>query len=119
MVAGGRYGSILDVVEMINLETKTSCVVNVKLDQSRRLHTGDGDLVCAGRDDDNNYLSSCYNIVTGTTINLISARSSHTSWTTGNGTYLMGGAPESNYKTTELITGTSTQAGFPLQYDTV
>ena len=117
MVAGGESSSVLDVVEMINLETMTSCIVNVKLDVPRWYHTGDGDLVCGGSGD-NNLISSCYNIVTGTTISLDNGRYAHTSWTTDDGTYLMGGYPSSNQKTTELITGTSTQAGFPLKYDT-
>ena len=120
MVAGGQSGSnTLDLVEMINLETMTSCVVNVKLDVPRRLHTGDGDLVCGGSDDDWNIHSSCYNIVTGTTISLNNGRHSHTSWTTGDGTYLVGGFDGSSYKTTELITGSTTQAGFTLKYVTL
>ena len=116
MVAGGYSGSILDVVEMINLETMKSCVVNVKLDQIRLWHTGDGDMVCGGTPGSG--AKSCYNIVTGTTISLNNVRDSHTSWTTEDGTYLMGGYLSSNWRTTELITGTSTQAGFPLKYDT-
>ena len=66
MVAGGYDGSYLDVVEKFNLDTLTSCIVDVKLDVPRFWHTGDGDLVCGGRDYDDNRLSSCYNIVTGT-----------------------------------------------------
>ena len=104
MVAGGESGSILDLVEMINLETMTSCVVDVKLDQPRDRHTGDADLVCGGWNG-NNYMSSCYNIVTGTTISLDNVRDSHTSWTTEDGTYLIGGWGDSNKRTTELITG--------------
>ena len=101
---------------MINLETMTSCVVDVKLDVPRRVHTGEGDIVCGGRDNDNNELSTCYNINNGTTINLINKRSEHISWTTVDGIYLIGGYSTS--RTTELITGETTQAGFPLQYST-
>ena len=82
-MAGGYDGSILDVVEMINLETLSSCTVDVKLDVPRYGHTGNGDLVCGGVDDDHNDLSSCYNIITGTTINLINGRYDHTSWSRG------------------------------------
>ena len=119
MVAGGVSGSALDVVEMINLETQTSCIVDVKLDQPRRYHTGDGDLVCGGIDVDGYSLSSCYNIVTGTTINLINERYDHTSWSSGQEIILLGGWDGSSYRTTEVINvGDSTQAGFDLKYDT-
>ena len=121
-MAGGDYGSYLDVVEMINLETLTSCIVDVKLDVPRYRHTGDGDLVCGGEDDDSNTPSSCYNIVTGTTINLISERRGHTSWSRSSGQeiILLGGWGDSSERTTEVITvGGSTQAGFDLKYDTV
>ena len=115
-MAGGQ-GS-LDVVEIINLETLTSCIVDVKLDVPRSDHTGDGDLVCGGEDDHSNGLSSCYNIVTGTTINLINERHYHTSWSSGQEIYLLGGWDGSGYHTTEVITvGESTQAGFDLKYD--
>ena len=97
----------------------TSCVVDVSLDQPRTFHTGDGDLVCGGEDDGNgNHLSTCYNILTGTTINLNNERSVHISWSTADELYLIGGNPSSNYRTTELISGGSTQAGFSLKYDT-
>ena len=53
-MAGGHNGyygrNVLDVVEMINLETMNSCIVNVRLDQPRTYHTGNGDLVCGGWD---------------------------------------------------------------------
>jgi len=122
LVAGGSDGSsLLDVVEMINLETNSSCIVDVKLDVPRVWHIGDGDMVCGGLDDDYNTLSSCYNIVTGTTISLNNNRAGHLSWSRANGqeTYMIGGNSTYNLRTTELITGDSTQAGFELQYDTV
>ena len=100
---------------MINLETMTSCVVDAKLDQPRRDHTADGDLVCGGYDG-SNYLSSCYNVATQTNIHLINERSYHTSWSTGDGLYLLGGDPSYNYRTTELITGDTTQNGFTLNH---
>ena len=119
LVAGGQAGSSgLDVVEMINLETFRSCVVDVKLDQPRYDHTGNGNLVCSGSNG-NNRLSSCYNIVTGDTINLINERYNHLSWSTGHDLYLMGGKPSSNLRTTKLITGDSTQPGFRLKYKTL
>ena len=120
MVAGGWDGnnSGLDVVEIINLETLSSCIVDVKLDVPRYAHTGDGDLVCGGRDVDGNYLSSCHNIITGTTINLIDERSYHTSWSRGQEILLLGGCCSITSRTTELITGNTTQAGFDLQYYT-
>ena len=43
MLVAVYSGSAIDVVEMTNLETLTSCVVNVKLDFPRREHTADGD----------------------------------------------------------------------------
>ena len=108
----------LDVVEMINLETMSSCIVDTTLDQPRRYHIGDGNHVCGGLDD-SNYISSCYNIATGTTINLLNGRSYHTSWSTSDGIYLLGGSPAFSVgRTTELIAGDTTQAGFGLQYDT-
>ena len=120
LVAGGNNDSSdLDVVEIINLETLSSCIVDVKLDVPRESHTGDGDLVCGGEDDDGNRLSSCYNIVTGTTINLINERYDHTSWTRGLDILLLGGWDGSGASTTELITGDTTQAGFDLKYYTV
>ena len=116
LVAGGQSGSRLDLVELFNLETRNSCVINGKLDQPRQYHTGDGNLVCGGFNND--YISSCYNVATGATINLLNGRSLHTSWSTDVGIYLLGGSPPSNLRTTELITRDTTQAGFGLQYDT-
>ena len=116
-MAGGSSGSPLDVVELFNPNTGTSCVITGKLDQPREGHTGDGSLVCGGQDDDNgDYLSSCYNLATGDTINLLTVRSDHTSWSTDAGVYLLGGS--GGYRTTELVTGDTTQAGFGLKYDT-
>ena len=124
-MAGGwdDYYSYSDVVEMINLETNSSCIVNVKLDQPRWYHTGDGDMVCGGLDDHYNHyntLSSCYNIATGTTIQMNNERFSHTSWSRSNGQeiYLIGGQPSSNLRTTELITENSTQPAFELFHST-
>ena len=117
-MAGGRYGSILDLVELFNPNTGTSCVITGKLDQPRNHHTGDGNLVCGGVNDITNAISSCYNVATGDTINLLNRRFSHTSWSTNDGIYLLGGDPSSNYSTTELIPGPITLAGFGLQYET-
>ena len=118
MVAGGRTGSYLDVLEMFNLETRTSCVITEKLDQLRGTPTADGNLVCGGWNGDNGRHSSCYNVATGAIINLLTVRDGHTSWSTEAGIYLLGGEPSSNWRTTELITGDTTQAGFELQYNT-
>ena len=121
-MAGGSSGSTstMDVMELFNPINKTSCVVTAKLDQPRYYHTGDGNLVCGGwgnvRTAD--YLSSCYNVVTGDTINLLDERQGHTSWSTDAGIYLLGGYDGSGYRTTELVTGDTTQAGFGLKYDT-
>ena len=110
-MAGGSDGSSLDTVEMINLETMSSCIVGVKLDEPKYYHTGDGNLVCGG--------SSCFNIVTRTSTNLLQYRSEHTSWSTNDGLYLLGGIPDNSVgKTTELIAGDTTQAGFTLKYTT-
>ena len=118
-MAGGYSGSYLDHVELFNPITQTSCVITGKLDQPRWYHTGDGNLVCGGLDDDYNYISSCYNVATGATINLLNGRSRHTSWSTDAGIYLLGGDDGSNYRTTtELVTGDTTQAGFELKYKT-
>ena len=118
-MAGGYSSSALDVMEIINMETMSSCLVDTTLDQPRNYHTGDGNLVCGGEDDGYDYKSNCYNVATGTTINLLNGRSSHTSWSTDAGIYLLGGDRSSNSRTTELITGDTTQAGFGLQYDTL
>ena len=118
LVAGGKAGRGLDVVEMINPETFRSCVLDLKLDHPRGNHTGNGDLLCGGSNG-NNRLSSCYNIVTGDTINLNNERYNHLSWSTGDDLYLMGGKPSSNLRTTKLITGDSTQPGFRLKYKTL
>ena len=129
-MAGGRDGTgngasgwnVLDVVEMINLQTMNSCIVNVKLDQPRTYHTGYGDLVCGGWDGTDNLnqpnLASCYNFVTGATINLNNKGYLRTSWSTDDGLYLLGGFDGSAYRLTELITGDSTQPGFTLKYNT-
>ena len=117
-MAGGSSGSHLDDVELFNPNTGTSCVITGKLDQPRYAHTGDGNLVCGGRIGSVR-LSSCYNVATGATINLLNGRSSHTSWSTDAGIYLIGGNPSSTVgRTTELVTGDTTQAGFGLKYDT-
>ena len=116
-MAGGWAGSALDVIEIINMETMSSCTVDTTLDQPRWYHTGDGNLVCGGLDDDYNYISSCYNVATGATINLLNGRDGHTSWSTDAGIYLLGGFPDGS--TTELVTEDTTQAGFGLQYDTM
>ena len=114
---GGWSGGIetLDVVEIINLDTMSSCFVDTTLDQPRRYHTGDDNLVCGGQDDDYNNLSTCYDVATGATINLLNGRSHHTSWSTDAGIYLLGGLIG---RTTELVTGDTTQAGFGLKHST-
>ena len=120
-MAGGTSGSTLDLVELFNPNTQTSCVITGKLDQPRAVHTGDGNLVCAGMTSvgpDGDDISSCYNVATGDTINLLNGRHSHTSWSTDAGIYLFGGWLSSNRRTTELITGDTTQARFGLKYDT-
>ena len=108
-------GSGLDLAELFNPNTGTNCVINGKLDQPRYAHTGDGNLVCGGYTG-TDYISSCYNVATGATMNLLNGRGGHTSWSTDAGIYLLGG--NSNRRTTELVTGDTTQAGFGLQYDT-
>ena len=127
LVAGGYdfdTGYVSDQVEFIDLETLTSCIVDVTIDMPRQLHTGDGDLVCGGTEYDLTSFDSCYNIVTGATINLNSERYNHVSWSRANGqeTYLLGGkdryASGAEYVTTsELITGDTTETAFDLQYD--
>ena len=110
---------ILDLVELFNPNTRTSCVITGKLDQPRIRHTGDGNLVCGSYGNDGNdykSISSCYNVATGATINLLNGRSHHTSWSTDAGIYLLGGLGTGT--TTELVTGDTTQAGFGLQYST-
>ena len=117
-MAGGYSSSTLDVMEIINMETMSSCLVDTTLDQPRYCHTGDGNLVCGGAYND--FISSCYNVATGATINLLNKRYGHTSWSTDAGIYLLGGYDGSGYlSTTELVTGDTTQAGFGLQYDTM
>merc|ERR1712209_77143 len=49
VAGGGSPGSYMDLVELFNPNTGTSCVINGKLDQPRQLHIGDGNLVCGGR----------------------------------------------------------------------
>ena len=114
-MAGGWTGSALDVVELFNPNKGTSCVITAKLDQPRWWHTGDGNLVCGGYANDGG--TSCYNVATGDTINLLDERQGHTSWSTDAGIYLLGGYPVSS-RTSELVTGDTTQAGFGLKYDT-
>ena len=119
-MAGGSSGrtSTMDVMELFNPINKTSCVVTAKLDHTRDRHTGDGNLVCGGWTESYSN-SSCYNVVTGDTINLLDRRWGHTSWSTDAGIYLLGGSGDSsNYRTTELVTGDTTQAGFELNYET-
>ena len=121
MAGGQSVNSFLDVLEIINLETMSSCTVDTTLNQHRAGHTGDGNLVCGGQYEDYNYISSCYNVATGDTIKLLNERYWHTSWSTNSGIYLIGGDPFSNpdqTKTTELVTGDTTQARFGLKYDT-
>ena len=115
-MAGGYSGGYLDLVELFNPINQTSCVITRKLDQPRYDHTGDGNLVCGGAG--NGVKSSCYNVATGATINLLNKRYGHTSWSTDAGIYLLGGYDGSGYRTTELVTGDTTQAGFGLKYDT-
>jgi len=120
-VAGGASGSALDLVELFNPNTGTSCVITAKLDQPRAVHTGDGNHVCAGMTSvgtDGDNISSCYNVATGDTINLLNGSYKHTSWSTDTGIYLLGGWDGSGYKTTELVTGDTTQAMFGLKYST-
>ena len=86
-MAGGSSGSTstMDVMELFNPINKTSCVVTAKLDHTRDRHTGDGNLVCGGWTDSDS-ISSCYNVATGDTINLLDDRWEHTSWSTDAGT---------------------------------
>ena len=121
LIAGGNAGSTLNIVELLNLETMTSCVVNVALDQPRQLHTGDGNMVCGGYGD-GGVISTCYDIVTRNTINLIDGRYSHTSWSIGSSIYLLGGNDGNGgngdaARTSEVIIGDTTQEGFELRYD--
>ena len=119
-MAGGSSGSTstMDVMELFNPINKTSCVVTAKLDHTRDRHTGDGNLVCGGWTDSDS-ISSCYNVATGDTINLLNGRTYHTSWSTDAGVYLPGGYPFSTAsRTTELITGDTTQSAFELKYFT-
>ena len=109
-------GIYLDLVELFDPNTQTSCEITGKLDQARSAHPGDGNLVCGGWNGDDQ-ISSCYNVATGETINLLNGRSSHTSWSTEAGIHLLGGSGGSGY-TSELVTGDTTQAGFGLKYDT-
>ena len=118
MAGGQSVSSFLDVMEIINLETMSSCTVDTTLKPHRAGHTGDGNLVCGGQYEDYNYISKYYNVVTGDTINLLNGRYFHTSWSADAGIYLLGGWPPTNYRTTELVTGDTTQAGFGLKYDT-
>ena len=105
------------VVEMINMVTWTSCIVNVTMDKTRSGHTGDGDLVCGGYHNEW-ILNSCYNLVTGTTINLNYERSEHVSWSSGEEIYLLGGFDSDNVATEpELITGDTTHPTFELQHE--
>merc|ERR1719232_1421612 len=119
LVAGGidNAGNKLDQVELFNLETMTSCEINVTLDSPRFGHTGAGDLVCSGWVG-SSVVSNCYNILTGNTINLINKRDAHISWSSDAGIHLMGGSWGSIRRATELITGNTTKAGFALKYDT-
>ena len=133
LIAGGALinaagGSVLDTVEMFNMETFESCVVDV-YNKPRHFHTGDGSLICGGYEvfdsgsiDSDNSLSSCYDVLTGNTINLNIQRARHCSWKTDAGIYLLGGNLQkyngSQFKSTELITGDSSQFGFELQYGT-
>ena len=116
LIAGGLTGRVIDTLELFDLENMTSCVVSKTLDQPRLDHTGDGDVVCGGGGEYWNRLSTCYNIVKGTTLLLTNGRMFHTSWSTDAGTFLIGGYPYR--KTTELITGVSTQPGFTLKNST-
>ena len=119
MAGGSSGGSVLDIMELFNPINETNCVVTGKRDQPRHYHTGDGNIVCGGQGNDGDYISSCYNVATGDTINLLNGRYGHTSWSTDAGIYLLGGWPSSTVgRTTELVTGDTTQAGFGLQYDT-
>ena len=99
-----------------SIQTQGHCVTTGKLDQPRAGHTGDVNLVCGGHYNGNDSISSCYNVATGVSINLLNGRGGHTSWSTDAGIYLLGGY--NTGRTTELITGDTTQAGFGLQYDT-
>ena len=114
-MAGGRDNPRLNSVEMINLETMSSCVVDVTLKWPSHAHTGHGNLVCGGSGDGGNH-QYCYNVATKTSIDLINARGFLTSWSTNDGIYLMGGYPSGT--TTELMTGDTSQAGFTLKYTT-
>ena len=80
MAGGSPASSPLDLVELFNPINKTSCVITGKLDEPRDRHTGDGNLVCGGYT--GYYISSCYNVATGDTINLLHGRRDHTSWST-------------------------------------
>ena len=119
LIAGGAVqtsegGTGLDIVELFNLRSLTSCVINVKLDEERAWNTGNGNIICGGFGRNGNGLSTCFDVVTRKTITLNTARAGHISWSTDAGIYLIGGG----LSRTELVTGDSTQAGFELNLAT-
>ena len=111
----------LDTVELFNLESKTSCYVHCKLDVPRSLHSGDGDMVCGGYTYYGGYMSNCYNLISGDTINMNDPRRGHTSWSTASGVYLLGGRNSDGLlNSVEFIniSANTIQSGFQLKYYT-
>ena len=112
----------LDTVELFNLESKTSCFVQFKLDVPRSLHSGDRDLVCGGYGGNyGGYISTCYNLISGDTINMNNLRGDHTSWSTAFGVYIFGGRNSDGLLNSVEFINTSANTvlyGFQLKYST-
>ena len=117
LIAGGYPKDVMDHVELFDIESKTSCPASVGLDQKRYDHSGTGEIVCSGKDEGHRWSSSCYNLTSQNAIYLKSWRPGHCAWSTPEGIYLMGGEPNNNLNTTELVKfdGT-TESAFNLEY---
>ena len=119
LITGG-YG--LNTTELFLLSSGTSCTLP-PLPHTRYGHTLDQHILCGGKDSEDTCLQ--WSPDTGTWEELLTLdvpRSNHVSWTTGIGTYLMGGHCNIgclNGNTTSLIKTDETQEpGFDLKYDT-
>jgi len=113
IITGSKNWDARYAAEVFKVGSAQSCILpQLPYLNLRRYHTQNGNLLCGGSCD---ICKTCLQLVDGvwtTSHNLKTSRSDHTSWTTSNGTLLIGGANRWQWQSTELVkTDGTTEVG--------